>query len=569
MFTMEEMWWAVGKIQSGKAGGPDGFPSEVVRLFILERPEYCLEVFNNLLVSGTFPVTWKRTRLVLLPKKAIPGEPVAYRPICIANVCAKVLEHLIQYRLRKEMLPLSPLQFGYRQGLSTVDALEKVLKFGMDARKRGMYAMVIALDIKNAFNCVAWERIDEAMGDKMVPSYIRKMIRSYLSGRKLAVGDKDMEITAGVPQGSVLGPLLWCLFYDQVLEMEMERDVDFCCYADDLGLLVAAKTLVKIKARANRAIAQVIQKFTEMGLVVAGQKTEAVMLWSKRDDTPVPVKVEQDTVWTSPAIRYLGMWIGRDLNMDRHVEEKVKSATRTGFSLGTLMPKSGGPGDKARRLLASVVYSVVLYGVRAWEGLMTAAHWSELEAAVKRTMISVCRGYRTMSAATAGILSGLPPIRRKAEALIARWNGESRQQAELEMRKRWAEDWLERDQDGWARKLLVDPMNWLARNHGEMDRNLAQLLSGHGLARVYLHKRRLASSDECLLCGERDTTEHAFFLCQGVRHKRVILEGALGSGYLDLGSVVRRMCESQEVWKAVAIYAGHVVRAKREADRFV
>lgn len=70
-------------------------------------------------------------------------------------------------------------------------------------------------------------------------------------------------------------------------------------------------------------------------------------------------------------------------------------------SLGSLMPRKGGPGDKARWILASVIYSIVLYGVQAWNGLMTAENWRKLEGAVTRHMLRVCRGYRTMSAAMA------------------------------------------------------------------------------------------------------------------------------------------------------------------------
>lgn len=115
---------------------------------------------------------------------------------------------------------------------------------------------------------------------------MRLMVRSYLSNRRLDKGGSVVDITAGVPQGSVVGPWLRCVFYDLVLEEKWERetderDVELSCFADDLGIIVSAKSRVKLVARSNRILKQLTERLTAVGISVAPEKTMAVMMSSR------------------------------------------------------------------------------------------------------------------------------------------------------------------------------------------------------------------------------------------------------------------------------------------------
>ncbi|CAD7085339.1 unnamed protein product [Hermetia illucens] len=108
---------------------------------------------------------------------------------------------------------LSERQFGFRQAHSTIDAVDIVLKLARDAMSSKKCCAVVTLDIKNAFNSASWEWIKSSLVKTGVPSYLTKLLNSYLSERTLWYdtdeGFKQYTVIAGVPQGSVLGPLLW------------------------------------------------------------------------------------------------------------------------------------------------------------------------------------------------------------------------------------------------------------------------------------------------------------------------------------------------------------------------
>jgi len=104
--------------------------------------------------------------------------------------------------------------------------------------------VAVSLDVKNAFNTAPWRTIDEALHRKKVPTYIVRIIRSYLEDRSILVGESlnRRSTTCGVPQGSVLEPAPWNVFYDDLLDMEMPPGVQRVGFADDDCVLGIART---------------------------------------------------------------------------------------------------------------------------------------------------------------------------------------------------------------------------------------------------------------------------------------------------------------------------------------
>ncbi|KAH8332270.1 hypothetical protein KR067_006017, partial [Drosophila pandora] len=151
------------------------------------------------------------------------------------------------------------------------------------------------LDIKNAFNTANWSRTLEALRKMKIPRYLLRMVDSYLSNRTLLFdtteGRKEREVTAGVPQGSVLGPLLWNVMYDGVLRIPMAEGTSVIGFADDVAVVVVAKTIREVEAAANRAIEKVEAWLSTAGLQLAPHKTEAVLISSRKKVETATVRV--------------------------------------------------------------------------------------------------------------------------------------------------------------------------------------------------------------------------------------------------------------------------------------
>lgn len=154
--------------------------------------------------DGCFPLSWKKARLVLIRKSDKPLEPsFSYRPLSMVNA------HLA-------LDGLSENQLGFRKGNSTMDAIEKVLDLvnrtaAVPLRRRKLCA-IVSIDVANAFNSMPWGWIGEAKRQNNIPFYLIRMIRDYLRERRLHTDVGSIIITRGIPQGSVIGPILWNIF---------------------------------------------------------------------------------------------------------------------------------------------------------------------------------------------------------------------------------------------------------------------------------------------------------------------------------------------------------------------
>jgi hypothetical protein len=214
-FTEEELQTAAQKLRSRKAPGPDGIPPEAVKAAVKPVPEVVLNAMNATLKEGVFPKIWKRAKLVLIPKGTDEGPDRKFRPICLLDAMGKLLEHMVRARLMKDLEEkggLSDMQFGFREGLSTADAVNEVLKVASFANDgvwgRKDLCALITIDVENEFNSAPWGKIAEALEGREINPDVIGLVQSYLTDRTLIVDEDEIKVSCGVPQGSVLGPTL-------------------------------------------------------------------------------------------------------------------------------------------------------------------------------------------------------------------------------------------------------------------------------------------------------------------------------------------------------------------------
>jgi len=180
---------------------------------------------------------------------------------------AKLFERVIKIRLEAHLdaIPegLSCHQYGFRKGRSTLDALEAVSgmvqRAGSGALARRDLCALVAIDVANAFNTAPWKKIEEALCRKSVPGYLLNIVRSYLNDHQLLTKAGSMAVTCGVPQGSVIGPLLWNIFYDDLLRLEQPNGMQLVGFADDIAIVGTAHTTNLLEEIMNPALALVAE----------------------------------------------------------------------------------------------------------------------------------------------------------------------------------------------------------------------------------------------------------------------------------------------------------------------
>lgn len=568
--TNDELIEAVSRLKSKKAPGPDGIPNVVMKLLVKKYPDVFREVLSECMREAHFPEIWKRQKLVLIPK---PGksqsDPSSFRPIGLLDACGKLLEKIILNRL----LPyaegekgLSPNQFGFRKKRSTLDAISMVTDRARKAIKNqtkiGRYCAATTIDVRNAFNSASWEAIVRSLVNMGVSTQMCKIIKSYLSNRVLlydtADGQKIRKLTAGVPQGSILGPILWNIMYDEILRLDLPEEVEIVGFADDIVLLTTGDTEGDVESKTEYAVERIQRWLLENRLEMAHQKTEMVMVTNRRQNVTAHLELGDDLITSKRSIKYLGVMIDDRLNFTSHVDYVCEKATRVQATLARLLPNKFGARNDKRKLLANVVTSIIRYGAETWtNAIKSENNRDKLKRVHRLAVLRVVSAYRTISYDAACVIAGMFPIcqildedtkcglSKRRRGILERTT--HREQSLLE----WQNAWDKSTKGRWTHRLIPKIKPWLERRHGEVGYHLTQLLTGHGSFATYLcHKIKKKDSPNCPTCSnEQESPEHVLFTCPRFDEERYELTRKVPT--INADNMVEMMCSNEEIWTIV------------------
>ncbi|CAB0042384.1 unnamed protein product [Trichogramma brassicae] len=455
---VKELRWAYGRVRIGSAPGPDGIPNIALKTAV----EACFENFRRVLTvclrKGCFPTRWKRQRLVLMLKPGKPAmEPSSYRPLCMLDTAGKILERIIAGRLETHTegpARLSDSQYGFRKGRSTVDAIQAVLSTARSAisGKRWHcgtkeYCAIITLDVRNAFNSARWNKILIALSQIKVPAYLLRIVSSYFLDRVLEYTTDDgadtYEVTAGVPQGSVLGPILWNVMYDRILRLKLPRSAKIVGFADDIAVTVVAKHLDLVEFYSNETIRLVRAALTDLGLQTVDQKTEVLLVTSRKVRETITLRAGDHYITSAPCIR-APAW-----------------AAKT--------------HDYVRR--AASIH--------------------------RRACLRVICGFCSISHEASYVLASIPPLELlidERSSLYHRRLENVGSEERARTTEKWQAQWAHSTKGRWTHRLIPNIIPWIERRHGEANYHLTQLLTGHGCFRSYLCRTNNDTSDRCPAC---------------------------------------------------------------------
>lgn len=341
-------------------------------------------LINLIFSSGIFPNIFKLSRVIPLFKKGDKSLPTNYRPISIISIFSKIIEIILKQRLYayfENNLILSENQFGFRQGRSTTQAVLRVVSDIVEGFERGIHTVLTTCDLTKAFDCVSHEILLEKLRYYGVRGVTLDLIGSYLENRQQCVSAGNNRSTFklvkhGVPQGSVLGPLLFIIYINDICySISPNKCVLF---ADDTTLISSNRSFELVSQYSRQMLHSATNWFTANKLTLNNDKTQEIIF-------SLNSGLQQNST-----INFLGITLDDRLTWSDHVKSISQKLCSTLFLLRQLTYITNTVTLKTAYF--SLFHSVISYGVLIWGN---SAHAIKIFRLQKRAIRIIAKvGYR-------------------------------------------------------------------------------------------------------------------------------------------------------------------------------
>ena len=329
-------------------------------------------LINTSMVSGKFPEEWKQARVIPIFKSGAVDLVSNYRPISILPVLSKILEKIVAKQLTAYLESNSyihPLQFGFRTKFSTESAncylLEKIKSY-LD---KGSLVGAVFLDLKRAFDTVNHSILISKLANYNFSQNTLAWFTSYLSNRNQCVMINNTkssfsQIKTGVPQGSVLGPILFSLYINDL--PKSCQGADFQMYADDAVIYAHGTTATAVSKKLTEYLEAVANWLDNSCLTLNVDKTVSMCFSSGRRPTPTTlnISINNQSITQVSEVNYLGLILDYHLKFDKHVK-KISKIVKLNLYTFRLI-RECLTFEAAKIFLHSMILSHFNYCITAW-----------------------------------------------------------------------------------------------------------------------------------------------------------------------------------------------------------
>ena len=364
--TAKEIESTVKGLKSNSAG-IDGLNLRAVNAILVYILPCLTDLINLSLQTGEFPSGLKLAKVIPLYKGGNKQELSNWRPISLLPIFSKIYEKIIHRRLYEYLDKLGILcdsQFGFRSKHSTSHAVHHLLDVINGALEKGLIPLTIFVDFKKAFDTVDFELLLCRLSSLGIKDVCLDWFKSYLYGRSTKVMIDDIvsgvyPVKCGVPQGSVLGPLLFLVYIDTLRFYMPEATVT--AFADDTALTISAQSLEELVDKANRTLENLLV-FTSLSYLAVNTSKTNYMIFSRVGKIVNSASVVFENLSLSQVFenKYLGFYVDNNLSWKKHMN-MISSKLARGLGVMRRL-KHVLPLSVLRNIYHTVFHPFIVYG---------------------------------------------------------------------------------------------------------------------------------------------------------------------------------------------------------------
>ena len=327
-FEVEDI---ISNLDSAKSIGPYSIPVNLLKILKRHISHPLAELVNQSFLKGIFPHNLKVAEVVSIYKKGDPEDVSNYRPISLLPIFSKIYERLMYKRLYSFVICkkiIYPLQFGFQQHNSVDHALISMTEAIKNTLDHKRFGCGIFIDLQKAFDTVNHRILLAKLEHYGIRGNALEWFRSYLTDRiqYVSINGKrshPLHINCGVPQGSVLGPLLFLLLINDL--PNVSRRLKFYLFADDTNIYY------DLTKKVNNELKYVKRWLDANKLSLNITKTNYIIFYSSVDSTPlnIAIKIGKKHITKVKYIKFLGVLLDEHLTWRYHITELSKKLART------------------------------------------------------------------------------------------------------------------------------------------------------------------------------------------------------------------------------------------------
>ena len=362
----------ISSIDKRKSTGPNSIPTDILIMLKSDISIHLSKIFNLSLLSGVYPDKLKISKTIPIFKKGDSYKVSNYRPISLLSNINKLLEKIMfnrTYDFLDKYKCIYKLQFGFRNKHSTDHALVKITESIRAALDNDKTACGIFIDLQKAFDTVNHSILTDKLSHYGIRGTANNWFKSYLNNRYQFVSINGTEsqpipILHGVPQGSVLGPLLFLVYIN-----DLHCAINYSSvyhFADDTNLLNISDSIKRTQKQVNLDLKSLYKWLLANKISLNCSKTELVIFHKigYKINFNLKIKLNGHKLFPSDSIKYLGVYLDSTLSGKAHRKVLATKLRRANGLLSKI--RHYVPKRELISLYHSLFSSHLTYGLQIW-----------------------------------------------------------------------------------------------------------------------------------------------------------------------------------------------------------